>query len=79
MANWDGFKTSCLGRLTPEANKNNEEKFLYFMNTLLNIAEEHIPKTSTSTKYNRPWFNEECKKAVRLRRATLKKIKINPT
>ena len=49
------------------------------MNTLLNIAEEHIPKSSTSTKYNRPWFNEECKKAVRLRKATLKKFKINLT
>ena len=78
-ANWDGFKTSCLAQLTPEANKSNEENILYFTNTLLNIAEEHIPKSSTSTKYNRPWFNEECKKAVRLRKATLKKCKINPT
>ena len=42
------------------------------MNTLLNIAEEHMPKSSTSTKYNRPCFNEECKKAVRLLRATYK-------
>ena len=78
-ANWDGFKTSCLAQLTPEANKNNEENILYFTNTLLNIAEEHIPKSSTSTKYNRPWFNKECKKAVRLRKATFKKFKINPT
>ena len=69
----------CLGWLTPEANKNNEENILYFMNTLLNIAEEHIPKSSTSTKYNRPWFNKECKKAVRLRRVTFKNFKINPT
>ena len=44
-ANWDGFKISCLGQLTPEANKNNEEDILYFMNTLLNIAEEHIHKS----------------------------------
>ena len=71
-ANWNGFKTSCLGRLTPEANKNNEDNILYFINTVLNIAEEHIPKISTSAKYNRPWFNEECKKAVRLHRATFK-------
>ena len=68
--NWDGFKTSCLGQLTPEANKNNEENILYFTNTLLNIAEEHIPKSSTSTNYNRPWFNKEYEKAVRLHRAT---------
>ena len=75
-ANWDGFKTSYLVQLTPEVNKNNEENILYFMNTLLNIAEEHMPK---NTKYNGPWFNQECKKAVRLRRATLKRFKINPT
>ena len=68
-ANWDEFKTSCLTQLTPEANKNNVE----------DIAEERIPKSSTSTKYNRPWLNEECQKAVRLHRATFKKIKINPT
>ena len=78
-ANWDGFKTSCLTWLTPEANKNNEENILYFTNTLLNIAEEHMPKSSTSTKFNRPWFNKECKKAVRLWKATLKKFRINPT
>ena len=76
---WDGFKTSCLALLTPEANKNNEENTLYFTNTLLNIAEKHIHKSSTTTKYNRPWFNEKCKKAIRLHRATLEIFKINPT
>ena len=69
-SNWDGFKTSCLGQLTPEANKNNEENILYFTNTLLNIAEEHRPRSSTSTKYNRPCFNKGCKKTVTLRKAT---------
>ena len=46
-ANRDGFKTPWLDRLTPEANKNNKEDILYFTNTLLNITEEHIPKSST--------------------------------
>ena len=45
------------------------------MNTLLNLAEEHIPKSSTSTKFGRPWFNKECKKAVRLWKATTRKFK----
>ena len=72
-ANRDGFKTPCLAQLKPETNKNNEENILYFTNTLLNIAEEHIPKSSTSTKYSRPWFNEEYKNAVRLWKATFKK------
>ena len=78
-ANRDGFKTSRLAQQIPEANKNNEENILYFTNTLLNIAEKHIPKSSTSTKYNRPLFNKEYKKAVRLRKATLIFFKINPT
>ena len=46
-ANWDGFKTSCLGRLTPEANKNNEEKFLYFMNTRLSLRKNATRKATT--------------------------------
>ena len=71
-ANWDGFKSSCLAQLTPETNKNNEEDILYFMNTLLNIAVEHKPKSSIYSKYSWPRFNEECKKAVRLYRALKK-------
>ena len=49
------------------------------MNTLLNIAEKHIPKISSSTKYNRPWFNEECKKLSDYAEQHFKKIIINPT
>ena len=33
-SNWDGFKTSCLGRLTLEANKNNEENILFYKHTI---------------------------------------------
>ena len=77
-ANWDEFKTSCLTELISEANKNIKEDLLYFTKTLLNIAERHIPKISTLPKHNRPWFSEECQKAVRLHRAALKKFKINP-
>ena len=53
-ANWDKFKTSGFAQLTPEANKNNKEGILYFINTLLNIAKNNVPKSSTSIKYNRP-------------------------
>ena len=78
-ANWDKFKTSWFTELIPEDNKNKEKDLLYFTNTLLNIAERHILKSSTSSKHNRPWFNEEYQKALRLRRAALKKFKRNPT
>ena len=77
--NWGEIKISCLIELIPEANKNKEENLLYFTNALLNVAESHIPKVPTPPKHNRPWFNEECQKAVRLHRAELKKFKINAT
>ena len=73
-ANWEGFKTSSLAKLTPEANKNNKEDIQYFINTLLNIAEECIPKSSTSTRYNRNAKKKQKKKTktVRLRRTAFK-------
>ena len=42
------------------------------------IANETIPKTSPSNRHNTPWFNHECKIAIRLRNATLCKFKNKP-
>ena len=68
-AYWDGFKTSCLAQLTSEANKNNEEDILYFMNTLLNIYPKALPLQNTIGHGSM----KNAKIPVRLRRVTLKK------
>ena len=41
---------------------NNNIKTDKFIDTLISIEEEYIPKSITSSKKNRPWFNENSKK-----------------
>ena len=78
-AKWDDFKRLCSFQLISENNIENEDHLIVFTKTLFSIAEECIPKTSTSTKYNKQWFNEGCKKAIRLRKAALRKFNNEPT
>ena len=35
-----------------------------FTDTLIHIAEKCIPKSSTRSKRNRPWFNNEVKNVI---------------
>ena len=71
------FKRLC--HLNQKACLNQEDHNIYLTKTLLTIAEECTPKSSTQPKFNKPWYNNECKKAVRARRAALRKFKTNPT
>ena len=50
----------------------------YFTNTLYEIAKLCIPKTSCKKKRSKPWFTEDCKKAIRKRRAVLKQFNCRP-
>ena len=77
-AKWEHFKRLCHVNLTPKANINQEDHNIYFTKTLT-IAEECMPKSSIQPKFNIPWYNNECKKAVRACCAALRKFKTNPT
>ena len=46
---------------------------------LISIAEESIPKTSSNKKHNKPWFNGDCKTAIRSRKAALRKFNLQPS
>ena len=74
--NWESYKKLCLTTLIPESNKNQKEPIIHLTNTLINIANKTIPKTTISQKHNKPWFTEECKN-IREHQATLRKFKIN--
>ena len=78
-ANWQAYKKLCLDTLIPETNTNQEEPIIHFTNTLINIANKTIPKTTTSPKHNNPWFTEECKTMIRERQRILRKFKTNPS
>ena len=78
-ANWELFNSQCMLHLTPDKFADTEDPIDEFSSTLLRIAEECIPKTSTNLKRNRPWFDEDCKKSIRERRAAVRRFNLRPT
>ena len=67
QADWNTFKALCALQL----NKNSiesENPITDFSNTLLEIAEKTIPKSSGSSKPRKPLFDEECKQAIKDRK-----------
>ena len=74
-AKWDEFKNSCILKLKNDANDTVEDNITYFSKTLISIAEESIPKTSSNKKH-KSWFNDDCKTAIRSRKAALRKFNL---
>ena len=79
-ANWDAFSNQCLQNLNIELFEDAEDPLTLFASTLLDIATNTIPKSSSNLhrKHN-PWFNAECKEAVKCRKRALRKFKKYPT
>ena len=50
-----------------------------FTDTLIHIAEKCIPKSSTRSKRNRPWFNNDIKNSINKRKSALRKLNRQPT
>ena len=78
-AKWDEFKNSCILKLKSDANNTVDDNITYFSKTLISIAEESIPKTSSNKKHNKSWFNDDCKTAIRSRKAALRKFNVQPS
>ena len=76
-ANWEVF--AILGKQKLFQDPNTTDQTKYFMDTLISIANECITKTSTSNKHKTPWFNNDCRKAIRLCKAALCKFNKQPT
>ena len=74
-ANWEEFRSQCQKHLIV----NNTETILEFFEKLINIAKTRILHNPTTHKRDRPWFSKECKYAIRLRQAALRKFNTEPT
>ncbi|MCG8430697.1 MAG: endonuclease/exonuclease/phosphatase family protein [Candidatus Omnitrophica bacterium] len=74
-ADWDTYNDLC----TSELNNTNIANIEQFQDTLLEIAEEVIPKTSTLPRKDKPWFNNQCRLAIQAREAAFKELNKNPT
>ena len=71
-ADWQKFKNLCNTKLVQDPNCTVLIK--HFTETLIAIANKTILKNSTSNKHNTPWFNKDCKIAIREQNAALRKF-----
>ena len=79
-ANWEKFNILCHEKLMFDNFENSEDPILFFTETLIDISNQCIPKISTnSSKKKKPWFNDECKEAIKKRKDSLKRFKQYPT
>jgi hypothetical protein len=54
--------------------RNATDPILKINETVISIADETIPKTSTNPKHpGKPWFNDECKDAIKNRKRSFGK------
>ena len=74
-ANWEEFRSQCQKHLIV----NSTDTIPEFSEKLINIAKTCIPHNPTIHKQDRPWFSKECKQAIRLRRAALRKFNTEST
>jgi len=79
-ANWNSFKKQCSNLLQESTSFNTQDPILFFTNTLISIANNTIPKTSTkNNKPNKPWINDDCKQAINERKSALRNLRHHPT
>ena len=78
-ADWDLFHTLCNESLTDTFLSDSSDPITDFTSSLINISEKCIPKTSTNPKKINPWYNDDCKEAIKQRKDTLSKFCKFPT
>ena len=78
-ANWEQFHLLCEQDLSMDNFNNSSDLVTDFTSSLMKISDECIPKTSTSPKKSNPWYNNDCKNAVRQRKQALSKFCKYPT
>ena len=79
-ANWEQFKSHCEQSIHPDAFEDCENPAKLFTSLLYSAAAKSIPPTSTTPKHpNKPWFNDDCKKAVAERKSVLRLFNRRPT
>ena len=74
---WVQFDHLCKGKLTLDTIELYDEPIVLFTDVLCIIAKSCMPKTTVKQKKRcNPWFNTECKDAMKARKAALTKTNI---
>ena len=78
-ADWHSFQLKCQEKLIGEV-ADGPDAVREFTDVLISIAEETVPKTSTTPKRIKiPWFDDDCKKAIKDRKKAQRKFYRQPT
>ena len=79
-ADWPSFTNRCAFELSYNKVKTACDPMDFFSNTLIAIANATIPKTSKNSNMPRkPWFNDECKVAIKNRKLALRQLTASPS
>ena len=78
-ANWEQFHLLCEQDLSMDNFNNSSDLVTDFTSSLMKISDKCIPKTSSNPKKSNPWYNNDCKNAVRQRKQALSKFCKYPT
>ncbi|MES9951106.1 MAG: reverse transcriptase domain-containing protein [Candidatus Thiodiazotropha sp.] len=78
-ANWELFDSLCTQNLSIENFDKSLDVAADFTSSLIEISDKCIPKTSTIKSKSRPWYNDDCKEAIRQRKQALSKFCKSPT
>ena len=76
---WEQFYSLCAQSLNIDRFNNSTDLIADFTSSLMNISNKCIPKTSTNPKKSNPWYNEDCKKAIKQRKHALSRFCKYPT
>ena len=72
-ANWEQFHDGCLERITEDILE--EADPLHSVEYITKAANDCIPRATTIPKKSNPWFDEECREALKARWALDKRVR----
>ena len=78
QANWEQFRVHCEQTIHPNVFEDCENPAELFTSLIYLAAEKSIPRTSTKHP-NKPWFNDDCKKAIAEQKSVLRQFNLRPT
>ena len=72
-ADWEQFHDLCMERITEDILEE-ADPLNSFVEHLTKAANDSIPRATTIPKKSNPWFDEECREALKARRALDKRM-----
>lgn len=79
-ADWAEYSYRCLTELQDDKIYQSEDPIDTFIRSMLDVADSTIPKTCAKPKrIHKPWFTDECQRAIINRKRTLARFKVHAT